>query len=367
MHLWAGILFSLYICAIGISGSILVFHDELMPRPHFTGSPPGTPCTPTSLVTALQAAEHLHPHFMPQLASCPTDADRFYQINLQASGQPAVTLYVDPATDQVAGEEDQDATWIGFVERFHIDLLLRKNGRQWNGLGAGILLALAVTGLFLWWPGIRNWARALKVNFSLNWKRINFDLHSAVGFWTILFSLTWALTGIYFAWETPFERAISLLSPMTTARYPAEDIARFQARFSSAEPATFDLTSTLERAVSDSHPARLEGFFYGSGRAPIFTVYMARGAMGDYANTDFVYFDQSSGNLFLNWHRGQNHTLGDWLLWLAVPLHFGTSFGMLGKILWATAGLAFPALAMTGILMYWNRCLSKWRKALNAA
>ncbi len=359
IHLWAGVLMALYICAIGISGSILVFFDELMPRPHFAASAPIAPCTPDSLVAALQAAQHQHPNYTPVLASCPTPGNSFYQVNLRPDGQPTVTLYVNPNTNRVAGENNQDTTWLGVVERFHVDLLLEKNGRQWNGAGAAILLALAITGLVIWWPGIRNWARAIKVNFALSWKRINFDLHSAIGFWTLLFTLVWALTGIYFAWETPFERAISLLSPITTARYPAEDIARFEARPIVAQPPTFDLTSTLEHAVSESHGARLEGFFFGSGRAPIFTVYMAHRAMGDYANTDFIYFDQLSGQLLLNWRRGENHTLGDWLLWLAVPLHFGTSFGMTGKILWAAAGIAFPALAITGILMYWNRWLSK--------
>jgi uncharacterized iron-regulated membrane protein len=359
IHLWAGVFVALYICAIGISGSILVFFDELMPRPHFTTSAAIAPCTPASLVAALQAAQHDHRNYAAVLASCPTPGNPFYQVNLQPSGHSVVTLYVDPTTNHVAGENNQDTTWVGFVDRFHRDLLLRKNGRQWNGAGAAVLLALAFTGLVIWWPGIRNWTRGIKVNFALSWKRINFDIHSAIGFWTLLFTLVWALTSIYFAWQTPFERAISLLSPITTARYPAEDIARFEARPILAQPHTFDLVSTLNQAVSTTYPARLEGFFYGSGRAPIFTVYMARGAMGDYANTDFVYFDQLSGRLLLNWRRGQNHTLGDWLLWLAVPLHFGTSFGMPGKIVWAAAGLAFPALAVTGILMYWNRWLSK--------
>jgi uncharacterized iron-regulated membrane protein len=359
VHLWAGVIVALYICAIGISGSILVFKDELMPRPRLSGSGFAVPCTPASLVAALNAAQRQLPDYAAVLATCPTAANPFYQVNLKPANLPAITLYIDPTTDRVAGAIDQDSTWIAFIDRFHLDLLLRRNGRQWNGLGAAILIALVLSGLIIWWPGIRNWTRALKVNLHLNWKRINFDLHSALGIWTVFFVFTWALSGIYFAWEAPFEHAIALLSPITTARYPAEDIARLAARPISPSASTFDLTATLQHAAAACSPARLEGFFYGSGRAPIFTVYMARGARGDYANTDFVYFDQFNGSLLLNWRRGVNHTLGDWLLWLAVPLHFGTSFGMPGKFLWALAGLAFPALAVTGLLMYWNRWLSK--------
>jgi uncharacterized iron-regulated membrane protein len=61
----------------------------------------------------------------------------------------------------------------------------------------------------------------------------------------------------------------------------------------------------------------------------------------------------------LVWHRGQNRTLGDWIIWLAVPLHFGTSFGIAGKIVWASIGLVLPVLAISGVVMYWNRWLCK--------
>src|ERR1700744_3401762 len=69
VHLWAGVFVALYICAIGISGSILVFFDELMPRPRFTTSAATVPCTPASLVAALQAAQHEHPNYAAVLGS----------------------------------------------------------------------------------------------------------------------------------------------------------------------------------------------------------------------------------------------------------------------------------------------------------
>ena len=50
-----------------------------------------------------------------------------------------------------------------------------------NGVGAAFLLLLNATGMVIWWPGIRNWKRALKVDFERNWRRINFDLHRLGG------------------------------------------------------------------------------------------------------------------------------------------------------------------------------------------
>ncbi len=118
---------------------------------------------------------------------------------------------------------------------------------------------------------------------------------------------------------------------------------------------TLKLSDVLETAESVSPDAFLEGLFFGSGPNALLTVYMAHGHLGDYARTDFVYFDQQRGKLLYTWRRGRNATLGDWVLWLFVPLHFGTSWGLAGKLVWFALGLVLPILVVTGVLMYWNR------------
>jgi uncharacterized iron-regulated membrane protein len=62
-----------------------------------------------------------------------------------------------------------------------------------------------------------------------------------------------------------------------------------------------------------------------------------------------------------------NQSLGDWIIWSQVPLHFGTYWGLGVKIVWALAGMAIPLLAITGLLMYWNRVLRRKWKTLRKA
>jgi uncharacterized iron-regulated membrane protein len=366
VHLWCGIAFALYIVAISISGSVLVYKDELMPRPRVAHAPfDARDCTPTRLIAAIHAANQLHPELEPNVASCPTQVVPVYAISLRPRGntiadEPLPTVFLHPQTEAVVGHAGGGG-WLLLVERFHEDLLLRRHGRLWNGAGAAVLLVLVLSGVVIWWPGQRNWRRAFTVNPRLSWKRINFDLHSAAGIWTILFTLTWALTGIYFAWPAPFEHAISSISPIRMARYPAEEIARITNRPSSPSARPIDLARVLGSAKAQSQDTALEGVYFGSGRAPILTVYMAQGRLGDYTRTDFLYFDQNNGQFLYAWRRGRNQTLGDWLLWLAVPLHFGTSFGPLGKLVWCALGLVPPLLVVTGATMYWSRWLSKRR------
>ncbi len=317
VHLWCGLCLALYLTAVALSGSILVFKDELMPRPRIRNLAfDARSCTPVRLIESIDAAARAHPEMVRSLASCPTEANPLYAVVLHPQETAAitsrpVTIYVHPQTEQVVGEVDEAASWIGVVNRFHTDLLLKKNGMAWNGVGAAILLAVVGSGVVLWWPGIRNWARGFRVNFGLSWKRITFDLHSAVGIWTLFFTLTWALTGVYFAWPAPFEKVIAQISPITTARYPEAQLNQLMRRSPSTTLQTLKLPQVLATAEKVSPGASLEGLFFGSGPNALLTVYMAHGHLGDYSNTDFLYFDQQTGKLLYTWRRGRNATLGD--------------------------------------------------------
>jgi uncharacterized iron-regulated membrane protein len=77
----------------------------------------------------------------------------------------------------------------------------------------------------------------------------------------------------------------------------------------------------------------------------------------DYEDT--LYFNPYNGAYIATWQYGVNKSLGDWFVWLQIPLHFGTHWGLGIKCLWSAFGLALPTLAVTGLIMYWNRWLSK--------
>jgi uncharacterized iron-regulated membrane protein len=86
----------------------------------------------------------------------------------------------------------------------HDNLLLGMAGRRVNGVGAISLTLLCVTGAVLWWPGITHWRRSLTVNWRSSFARINWDLHSALGFWCFLFVTMWGISGAYFSFPQVF-------------------------------------------------------------------------------------------------------------------------------------------------------------------
>ena len=85
-------------------------------------------------------------------------------------------------------------------------------GRIVNGIGGACSDFALFDGAIIWWPGIKHWRRSLTVSWGAHFPRINWDLHSALGFWCFLFVLLWGVSGVYFAFPGWFD-ALLLLDP----------------------------------------------------------------------------------------------------------------------------------------------------------
>jgi uncharacterized iron-regulated membrane protein len=95
----------------------------------------------------------------------------------------------------------------------HVNLLAGETGRFLNGLGALSLSVLCLTGAVIWWPGAAAWARSLIVGLRTSWKRFNWELHSALGFWMFLLVLMWAVTGVIVSIPAPYWAFVDYVEP----------------------------------------------------------------------------------------------------------------------------------------------------------
>ena len=101
---------------------------------------------------------------------------------------------------------------IQWLVKLHTTLLAGATGRLVNGVGAASLTLLCLTGAIIWWPGRKHWRRSLTVSWGAHFARINWDLHSALGFWCFFFVLLWGVSGVYFAFPHWFD-ALFVLDP----------------------------------------------------------------------------------------------------------------------------------------------------------
>jgi uncharacterized iron-regulated membrane protein len=354
VHVWAGTIVALYMILMGVTGSVLVFREELearsgrRPWQRIQLNPPFA--DPATVVRNLRTA---FPRGRVISLLGPTDAEPTFVAVVQSRSR--IKVACDAATGHVLGEFPKGAAWLRVVDELHASLLAQRTGRVLNGIGAAVLLLMCATGLVNWWPGVQNWRRGLKVDFRRRWRRINFDLHGAAGFWTIPILAFWGVSGIYFAWTGQVTRLVNRISPLVSSKPP---VITVQPVGDVAEP---DLDDLIRQARIVDPGAAWKGIAFPSGRRAPLEILMQRGKGTSREYEDTVYFDPYSGEHLATWKYGVNRSLGDWFIWAQVPVHFGTSWGLAFKIIWALAGLVLPLLAVTGLVMYWNRILRrKW-------
>lgn len=155
MHLWSGVAVGLYVLFVSVTGSVLVYRNEM------------------------------------------------YAAALPATG-------TDPGSGSLAGMRLVE----GLID-LHDNLLAGSTGRFVNGLGAIAILLIALTGLVIWWPGVRTWRRSLSLRRGVGWKRFTWDLHSALGFWSFAFIFVFAASGIYLCFPDPISSLGDLIQPVT--------------------------------------------------------------------------------------------------------------------------------------------------------
>ncbi len=311
IHLWMGIAIGLYIVVISLTGSILVFRDELnaalKPKPRIV-RPNGPRMTREKLREAALAAYPGYKvyYVFEKRRPAPTDPTEIW---LDKAGDRKMRLF-DPYTGRDLGDSvPRDYRFFLAMAEFH-GSLVGESGRTVNGVGAILLTVMGLTGLILWWPGISRWRRALTIDWKANWKRVNWDLHSAVGVWLAPFILLWGFTGTYLIFPDPFARTVNHIFPLKQYKPIPETQLNL--------PGGVKLIRVAEEpSVQEDEPIPRRS------RAPI------------------------------------QRSFGDWVLRWFSYLHFGNFGGMPIKILWCIIGLAPVVLFATGLLMWWNRVLRR--------
>jgi uncharacterized iron-regulated membrane protein len=213
VHLWVGIAIGLYILMISLTGSAIVYRREISrkySRPPVVLTPAGQPKSADELK---QIAMRLYPDYrIVQYFDARKPSDPV-AIVLRRNGKGFQRLF-NPYTGEDLGDPlSPQMRAIEWLADLHDNLLAGKTGRMWNGIGSIFTVLLAVTGLVVWWPGIKGWRRALTVSWRSRLARINYDLHSMLGFWFSMFVLMWGVTGIYLSFPAPFYAVLNRLDP----------------------------------------------------------------------------------------------------------------------------------------------------------
>jgi uncharacterized iron-regulated membrane protein len=309
----------------------------------FTPRSSGAPADPVAVMESVQKA---YPDARVSGIEAPTTMRPTY-LAYAVRGDRFITLLLDPVSAELLGEVPEQS-FVRTLQNLHFDLLGGSRGRLANGIGSLVLLGMCVTGLVIWWPGRSHWTRSLTVDFSRQWKRVNWDLHSAIGIWSVVLIAMWAATGAYFVFPSLVRRAVNRISPLTQAATPQSTPAHALA----AQLTWRALIDGARRRVPEQHVARV---VLPSSPASPFLVMFSR-ARPTPANPELtsVYLDRYTGEA-VTVPPPATRSIGDIVMAWLTPLHVGNFGGNGIRIVWLLLGMAPPVLFVTGFTMWWTR------------
>lgn len=350
LHFWLGLLAGLGLLVLGLSGSVLVFHDEVeagLNRNLLRVEPVAEGRRSfDSLLNGIgqQLPDHVLVGWTIRPPEQATYADLLYVIRRGTSEWQVTTL--DPYTGGVLTVPRQGrATVTGWLLELHYSFLADHTGMAIVGVFGLVVLLLGVTGLWIYREFWRHlitlrWRRGARLLFS--------DLHKFIGVTSVTFNLILGFTGAYWnfnhvigEWregeapavkvgQTFYARGLSLdaLLRQTERQFPGYRVGYI------SFPTKPGVEVTLYGAVPTRNPLRSP---YGSTAG----------------------YDAQTGELKSS---TDIRTAGLWtqVVDMFVPLHYGTFGGLPVKIIWALGGLTPGVLAVSGFSIWWLRRGRKW-------
>lgn len=151
VHLWTGLAVGLYVLVVSISGSAVVFREEMnnaVNRHLFMSSSRGPLADVETVVAAVRTAYPGH-----QVGGIyPPAVDRqTYLVYVRKDGV-LIPVFADPVSGNLIGELKNDDSFVRWLQELHFELLAGPTGEIVNGFAAMAVVLLCMTGLVICGP-----------------------------------------------------------------------------------------------------------------------------------------------------------------------------------------------------------------------
>lgn len=366
VHLWTGLTLGIVLAVLGLSGSVLVYHDELLemtqaPVPHAQAQGVMLP-----LDALLASAREKFPAKRANATvMLPEERGAALLVRFQSGSrrgpQRGTDVYVDPASARVLDVRQAPYNWfIGAMHDLHGRLLIPgREGRQVVGwLGVAMLL-LGCSGVVIWWPKRGQWNAGFRIRCAARGYWLYRDLHGAVGIWGLVVFIIVSFSGVAIAFPETMRGIITFGTAQPAPAFDARNGPGVEP-VKGREPMGLDAAVALVKAQvpnadvrSISLPAKSDAAWrvaIGSMEiGPVSTAYV------DPWRAKIVALRNASGNSadnFMAWQR---------------PLHQGSGWGALWRILVFLSGLLPSLFVTTGMVMWVKKRRARVRVVSSAA
>ena len=332
VHLWLGLLLGLYLSAIGVTGSALVFRPEVEPRLIDRGSYDRSDSKPFQAAwDNVRRAYPGHAISTISLNQYPgTTLEDPYRVKLQIGSRTFFT-YVDASTGALVGEQHPVIQWI---QELHFKLFAGYTGVLVNAAGAVLFVIMCVAGAIIWWPGRLQWKQGFTVRWAARWQVVNYDLHHVVGILSVAFLTAVSAAAVVSALEY-------------RAAYHPDEVA-WQAHVDSW-PINLD---AVVAAANTAVPGGRGIFLYlpTSATSPFRFDKSVNGV------TYRIFLDQRDARVLRINNTPDTSLRASIDTWVGL-IHYGRFWGYASRSAWVVLGLTMPVLFVSGVLMWWHRVI----------
>ena len=366
LHLWLGLTSGLIVVIMAATGCILAFEEELKhiahPNRYYVEN---VGRKKLSLSELTEKAEKALPEGLKiKRVVIPSDPAQTYIFRTLKMDNEAWTywgtylyyyrIYVDPYTGKVQEVEDAKKDFFEIVLDLHRRLLLgEKIGKTITSYSTLVLAIVLFSGLVIWYP--RKMSKSMLkgmffIKLSANWKRINYDLHNVLGFYSIIPLLLISYSALIWSFEDVDQWVKNTLN----GNIPTEKKAKstmLSEEFSNRKDILNLIGSTMENRLKNKKSALInfprseEGTYYAE------LTYDER----QYRNEQFN-FDQYSGAVVKSQsYKNKNIGYGTALRERNYDLHTGSILGVMSRIVYFLAAIIATSLPITGFIIYLNR------------
>lgn len=360
LHLWLGVSSGLVVFIVALTGSILVFEDELepviYPKFHVVEAPKGQLSLPLDNLRAAVASAYPAQRIARIAIEPHADRTVIFGLVKGKKEKDVLSVAVNPYTAEITDTRRENKSFFHVVLQLHRYLCLEDTGKAITGVATVMFIVIMITGLALWWPNRKQTRQRFTIKWNAKFKRLNWDLHAVFGFYVLPFTFLIALTGL--VWSCKWVNNMIYLTfdgkPQQKREAPAN-----LSLVSTAKPGVLaQITTETNRLLT--HSGRIQFTLPESDSLSI-TISKSNDEASIANVVDFLYFDQHDGHL-LSKRLYADETTGMKVRRLVFPIHTGSLWGWPTKILALIVALITATLPVTGVIIWVGRKFKKEKK-----
>lgn len=354
IHLWLGLVSGAVVFLVSVTGCLYVFEEEIRSFQyqdryelgHIPDSQKLSVGTLSEIVfKSAVGAEVKKIDWYPE-------ANRNYTVHLE-EGRRA---YINPYDGNMSDVHDPD--WLWYVEKLHTSLLLGEFGKWVIRINILVFLILLLTGIYLWWPAKkarRKQAFSLKTNGSF--KRLNYDLHSVLGFYGLLVLLVITLSGMWWSFDWYKQTVFGLLGE----KYEKPNPVMIDDLNSSLDWKNKQVLDEVFETSMLRYPGAKTAHIEKGKNIGLASRIRLEYPSGLYKKRNEIFYHPAKGEI-VETRLYKDYTAGEIYKHANYEIHTGRGFGILGKIIAFMASLLAASLPVSGFYIWYGRTYKKRKK-----